>query len=200
MSFSMFSMNRGRLNPNRVRRFGGSISKTELHTDANAMSDPNGNEADATTGWTDVSLTGTGANVFDSDTWANLGITAGVGDYCIVANANDTPTDGARFYKDIGTDWSLVVGRTYLLTFNMRHVGAGIAWRGILNNTNTGATPTEIIITLLNTDTTFQSVSHYFTYTAAHTYLVFHENAGSFSGGVYLDNLSCREIFSTMGI
>ena len=37
----------------------------ELHTDANAASDPNGNEADATTGWTQTGLD-VGSNVFES--------------------------------------------------------------------------------------------------------------------------------------
>ena len=166
---------------------------SELHDDANAMSDPNSNEADATTGWSQVGLDA-GSNVFDSDTWANLSITAGTGDYTLVANANDTPTTDARFYKDIGTDWSLTAGKAYRMSFNARHVGSGGSW-GIRFTSNSGLTSnSSLVVFLASTDTTFTNYTYDFIYSTNFRYFGGKEGGPGDSGGVYIDNLSCKQI------
>ena len=92
----------------------------ELHVDANAVSDPKGNEADATTGWTEIGLNGTGANYFVSQSDETY-----KGDYAFKTSANDTPTGGCRIKK---TWTGLEIGATYRLRFAWRHLGAGVSW------------------------------------------------------------------------
>ena len=161
---------------------------SELHTDANAASDPNGNEADATTGWTQ----GAGAWVF-----ASQGGVKNVGSYAIEGSSNATPTDNARFCKDMATDFSLTAGKTYLLTFDWRHVGTATnngQWK-VGFGSGGGSTITHEVGAVEKTDTTFASVSYYFTYgISTYDYLKFVETNADFDGGVYVDNLSCKEV------
>jgi len=169
---------------------GGGLSLgSELHTDANAASDPNSNEADATTGWTSFSLDGTGANVFASQSG-----TVNVGTYAIEANANDTPTSNARIVLDIGTAYSLVSGTLYTLTFDWRHVGTGDEWSAIFNDTNNKNTPTVTIGDVISSEVTFISESYSFTYTTDYKFLVIYESAAPADGGVYVDNLSLKAV------
>lgn len=149
----------------------------ELHTSANAASDPNGNEADATTGWNPTSLTGTGANVFESQSSIK-----NTGSYALHADANDTPTNGARFSQT----FTVEAGESYLLEFYWRHVGTGGAWALEI------ASVYEDHIT--SSDTTFVKKS--VTIVAASTSLNigFEEYGSANSGGLYVDNLSLKKI------
>ena len=161
----------------------------ELHIQANAASDPNGNETDATTGWTGFGLTGTGANVFESQ-----GGTKNVGSYALHTDADDTPTNAARVVKDIQTDFPLVAGKIYLMSVDAAHIGgAGGPWI-ITFASDVGLTTNKTTIaTLENTDTTFATFTLQFTHTANHRYFGFVETDDD--GGVYVDNISCREVF-----
>lgn len=163
-------------------------SQTELHTDANAISDPNGNEADAITGWTSNGLTGTGTNVFESQ--AGIKTTGG---FAFYSDANNTPTDAARFTKRIIDDWDLINDKTYRVTFDIRHIGSGGIWRVQIGSTSSGGVQ-ESIINIGNTEITFQSISYIWTQTVDHINLVFKEQSETDNGGVYVDNLNCTQI------
>jgi hypothetical protein len=149
----------------------------ELHTEANAASDPNGNEANATTGWT-------GIGTFTSDSSVKQ-----AGDYSLklVAGAN-----GDRIYKDIETDWGLVVGKSYRLSFYARHLGSGGD-----HTIGLGAT-TSIVVEQLqvlgNTDTSFTQTVATFTHSANTKYFISRETNATNDGGVYLDAISCVEV------
>jgi hypothetical protein len=149
----------------------------ELHDDANAASDPEGNEADATTGWTPTSLSGTGSNVFESQ-----GAVKDVGSYSIHANSNDTPTNGAKFVKT----FTVEDGENYICTFRWRHVGAGGGWRSLVNAVQVDA------IASVNTD--FESGSITETASGVTMVVQFEEYSETFDGGIYMDNLSFRKI------
>jgi len=149
----------------------------ELHTDANAASDPNGNEADATTGWTPTSLTGTGSNVFESQSSV-----VNTGTYALYADCNDTPTGGARFSKT----FTVENGSNYKVTFKWRHVGVGANWNVAINSIG--------VLAITNTQTIFESFSHEFTATSTSATVQFGESNPSNDGGIYVDNLSFRKI------
>ena len=158
---------------------------SELHTEANAASDPNGNETNATTGWSG------NAAITSDETVPN------VGSYAIkmVSSAN-----GHRMSKDIGTDWSLSLDKTYRLSFDIRHTGVALNDGDIDSKFSDGeglTTNLTIVTTLLKAETTYQTISYDFTYTANHQYFGFRENTVDSDGGVYVDNLSCKEVTFT---
>ena len=159
--------------------------RTEFHCDGNAASDNCGNESGTTTGWTPVNL-GSGNSFYASTTIKSTGNSS------LAANANVNPALGERFFKDIGTDWSLITGNLYKLTFDARHHGVGATWVIILNNVNNMTSPTLTIVSLTSADTTFSSYSINFIYDSNYRYLVFGEISAN-TGGVYVDNLSITE-------
>jgi len=165
-------------------------SGREAHNDGNAASDPYGNESGTTTGFTHVGLDS--GNSF----YANPTAVA-VGSYSLCANGNEAgaPPMDTRFYKDIGTDWSLVDGGRYTISFSWRHVGAGGDWFVRLASSTNGASGQDLADMVESTDTTFVSVTYTFTYSTSYRYLVFKEHGGTNDGGVYVDNLSLREHF-----
>jgi hypothetical protein len=148
----------------------------ELHTDANAASDPNGNEADATTGWTPTGLTGTGANVFESQSSV-----VNTGSYALHANANDTPTSGAKFLKSFTVD----SGDTYLIRAAVRHVGTGGTWYFYADG--------NVVGQILTASTTFTNVELEFVASGASIDVQFIEVNGTNNGGVYADAISLRK-------
>ena len=154
----------------------------ELHTSANAASDPNSNEADATTGWTPTNLTGTGANVFESQ-----GAVKNTGSYALHSDANDTPTSGAMFHKDFTVD----AGGTYNISYYRRHIGSGGTWRMQANNGD----GLDLIDTILVGEITFTELNTNITMVSGTTLQVaFQEGSGSDDGGIYVDNLSLRKV------
>ena len=150
----------------------------ELHTDANAMSDPNSNEANATMGWTPAGLTGTGSNVFESQ-----GAVKDTGSYALHGNANDTPTSGAGFSKTFTVDASSL----YQLKFKWRHVGVGLDWGCYMDGSFRG-------INLWETYLTFREETIYFPSTDTSYIVSFREGNASNSGGCYTDNLSLKKV------
>lgn len=159
----------------------------ELNTNANAASDPNGNETDATTGFSESGLNGTGANVFESQS-----VVKNVGSYALEADCNDTPTSSARFYMDLST-LGLSNGDQVKIEFDIRHVGTGIFWDARLGSDGGLIANATQLIQVSNTDITFQTVVHEFTYSANTRYFGCRELNGLNNGGVYLDNLSIRK-------
>lgn len=149
----------------------------ELHTSANAASDPNGNEADAITGWGSSNLTGTGANVFESQASVK-----DIGSYALHSDANDTPTSNALF----SYGFTVESGETYLFKASWRHIGAGGGWRLSIDGN------TVDIIT--SSDVIFQDVELEFIASTTIINCLVQENSSSNNGGVYLDNVSLKKI------
>jgi len=150
----------------------------ELHTSANAASDPNGNEADATTGWTSTGLAGTGANIFQSQSAVK-----NVGSYALQLDADDTPTSGAMGVLAIA---GVTTGYTYRITFDWRHKGSGGDWALYING---AAQP----VTITNTETSFNSVVYEIASPSTTLNIQIRENNVGNDGGVFIDNVSVKE-------
>ncbi len=157
----------------------------ELHTDANAASI--GNEADATTGWTQGQLD-VGSNVFQSQSSEKSN-----GSYALEASSNDTPTSGARFYIDIGTDFSLISGAWYTLSASVRHIGTGDSWAMGLGATNTAVYSAWQKSHVIETaDAAFETIEFDFQYDGTYPYFICREKNVANNGGVYLDAFSVK--------
>jgi hypothetical protein len=148
----------------------------ELYTTANAASDPAGNEANATTGWTASNTT------LSSD-----GTVKSVGSYSIKSIFNSV--NNAGIYFDLRP--LLTTGKPYKLVFNTRHLGSG--GNGSVNLSSGFFGVDNPVITLTNTDTTFQSVEYPFTHSTGTSFLNARELSGTDDGGVYLDSISITE-------
>lgn len=150
----------------------------ELHTDANAVSDPNGNEVDATTGWSESGLNGTGNNVFESQESV-----VAVGNRAFRTDANDTPTVDAGINKDFTVVASNII-RTY---HQWRHIGVGGGWV----NSIEGVYSTQYIS---YEEVDWQGMAVY--YKALDTILSvrFDEYGATNDGGIYMDNFSARKV------
>ena len=148
----------------------------ELHTDANAASDPNGNEADATTGWTPTGLSGTGANVFESQSAIK-----NVGGFALHADANDTPTSAARWERT----FTVEAAATYRVSLDARHVGLGGNWIFFADG--------NTVCTIGSSDLTFVSYELEFVASGVSIDVKFQEVNGGNDGGVYADNISLRK-------
>ena len=161
----------------------------ELYTLANAASDPNGNEADAITGWSEFGLNGVGANVFESQ-----GVIKNAGSYSLHTDAEDTPTNLARIYIDIElAPFNFVDGEKGVITFDMRHIGgSGATWRAYFSNTSSGVT--NLVASVTNVVVTFQSIEYEWTHDNNHQYFLVRESGSGNNGGIYLDNISIRKI------
>lgn len=148
----------------------------ELHTDANAASDPNGNEADATTGW--VAL--------NNAVVSSVSSPVNVGSYAIEIESNTTPTQLAR----IDLSFTVETASVYRLEFDYRHIGTGFTWT---ISPNFG--PAIVITT--NSDLTYQKKVYYFTAPDTSTNIRIGEANASNNGGVYMDNLSLKKVTLT---
>lgn len=157
----------------------------ELYAFASAVSDPNGNEADLTTGWSDTALSGTGSNVFESQSSVK-----NAGSYALHSDANDTPTDGARFWVNVGA-LGLSDGDGVKIEFDLRHIGTGGQWSAVYSFNPAGNS--GIYVSITSTDNTFTSYSFEFTYDSTRQYLIFTEDSVTNNGGVYFDNLSVKK-------
>jgi hypothetical protein len=159
----------------------------ELFTLSNAAADPNGTEADATTGFTSFGLDGTGANVFESQSSVK-----NTGSYAIHCDSTDTPTSNARFYLDLeAAPFNFTNGDEGKITFSARHVGSGGDWTIILSDTGIGES--YVIVELTSSDGTFTNYEYTWTHTANHKYFSCRESSGTNDGGIYLDNLSVKK-------
>ncbi len=159
----------------------------ELHTLSNAAADPNGTEANATTGFTQVGLDA-GANEFVSQ-----GAVKSTGSYAIKADCNDTPTASARFYTDLsGAPFNLVNGNEVRISFNARHTGTGLTWNVRTSDSSGLNTNVVNVVVIAGADVTFAETIHDFTYSANTRYFGAIEGSGANTGGVYFDNLSVK--------
>ena len=150
-----------------------------------------GGETNATTGFTSVGLDGTGANKFESQV-----ATVDTGEFAIEADANDTPTVDARFWKDIQTDMSISNDDIVRLECKIRHKGSGGNWRWGLgaNNNSTGGSTAQ---TILTAETTFESKAFYWVHDADYRYFVCSEFSATDNGGIFFDNFKVQKVTFT---
>lgn len=157
----------------------------ELNTASEATSLTN--ETNATTGWTSANCDTFGS--VDTGTPQN-------GSYHIVASSNGTPTNAAKVYRDIGTEFSLQNGTRYFVLFHIKHVGSGDEWAVGLSgdNTMTGDLKTLYVDPSM---TTYMPVGFEIIYDSTRMrYLVAQEYNSPNTGGVYIDSLSIKEVNS----
>ena len=162
----------------------------ELNTLSNAIADPNGTEANATTGWSESGLNGTGANVFEPQ-----GAVKSAGSYAFHCDSTDTPTSGARIYIDLqAAPFSFTNGEGGKVTFDLRHIATGLAssdWGVYLSALDTGVD--NLVANVAVTDAAFAPFSYTWTHDANYRYLIVRENNTNQRGGAYFDNLSIKK-------
>ena len=147
----------------------------ELYSTPNAASDPAGNEADATTGWSAASSTLTSDSSIKN-----------VGDYSLKHVSTGV---AGRIRTDLNT--ILTVGKRYRLSFDTRHTGSGGVQRVNLAVSDSGST--NILIQLTNTDTTFQNIIYEFVHSSDTRWFLAREFNEDNDGGVYIDNISLKQ-------
>lgn len=159
--------------------------KTELHTDSNAISVDN--EANTTAGWTQSGL---GA----PNEFVSISVAPYNGTYCFRAQSNSNPTDGARFYKDIGTDLGLTDGDMIEIEYAVRHIGAGGEWSIRLGADNNAYDSNAItLVVVANTDTTYTVHKHYIKYSSYVSFIVGREHGSTQDGGIHFDYFSVKK-------
>lgn len=144
----------------------------ELHIDANAISDPNGNEANATTGWTGL----------NGVSFSSVASPVANGNFAFLAESNSTPSAAARIEKVFSTK----AGANYLMVWKWRHVGSGGIWANQVNGVGSNS--------INNTETSYKETSREFVGVGTTTQIRFLESNASNDGGINLDNFSLREI------
>jgi len=148
---------------------------SNLATDSNAIE----TDVNATTGWTPVSV-----DSFDVQTAiTNNSI------YAFQVNSETTKVAAARIYRSMP---ALVTGKSYALSIDARHVGIGGAWTIAIAASNSGTDIT--VATLSSTNTTWVSYKCVFTASASTAFIVAREASPANDGGLYLDNLTIREL------
>ena len=162
-----------------------SVWAEEFYVTSNAISDPNGNEINGTSGITQFGLD-VGANVFESQ-----GVVKDVGNYAIKADSNASKTTLARIYTDLSV-LSLVEGIEYTLSVRARHTGTGGTWNIGVGTVNT-APSAGTLTTLHNVYLTFITYSYNFIYSVTGLkFFVAREQGATDDGGVYIDNMSIK--------
>jgi len=143
----------------------------EIHTDANAASDPNSNEADATTGWSDIQVTLT-SDSGDPQT----------GTYALKGVADDGDTDRIEY------DFTAVVGATYKVSIWAKRGAQGTSQ--FFQNWTNIAIPQTSISSATWTEYTFFVVA---TGTAAKI-RAYAAGAGAAGDEVFVDNVSIKQV------
>jgi len=144
----------------------------EIHTQANAASDPNGNEADATTGWN-----GTGVTVTSVTTDPQTGT------YHLKGVGADGSADRMEY------DFTAVIGKKYYISFWAKRGAQGtvqkvISWEGLTPS------PDEMI-TSSWARYTYEVTA---TATAAKIRIYVAVTGGEANDEVYVDNVSIKEV------
>jgi len=145
----------------------------ELHVSANAASDPNGNEADATTGWTDEGASAIIASIADPF----------VGTYALEVTAGDTSSERMELSLTVEN------GASYRVSFNAKRGAQGnqqkvLSWAGVVSS------PSDTI------DSTSYAPFSYDVTTNATTIIIriYACDNGSIGDSVIADNVSVRKI------
>ncbi|RLD38533.1 MAG: hypothetical protein DRI83_02435 [Bacteroidetes bacterium] len=143
----------------------------ELHVGPNAASDPNGNEADATTDWVEASAL-----------FTSVSSPVSVGSKALCIESNTTPAANAR----TGISIAVVDTKFYKLSLDWRHVGVGGDWNLTLESVVVG--------TLGSADVAYTSLVAYMKAADLLATIRFIENNAENDGGVYFDNISFKEL------
>ena len=158
----------------------------ELFTYSNAAADPNGTEANATTGFTPYGHAG--------NVWQSQSGVVNVGSYAIEFDAMGSPLSSVGFSLDLeSAPFNFTNGKLGRLLFDWRQKGVGATtgqwdcWFG-----SYAGDQQEQAGTVQKTDTTFASVEKIWTHDANHRYLMWREFNPDNDGGIYLDNVSIR--------
>ncbi len=144
----------------------------ELHTSANAASDPNGNEANATTGWAAA----------NNAVLTSVGSPVSVGSFAMSIESNTTPTSQANAREDFTVDNVSV----YRISFDVRHNGVGNNWAFFVEGVNKK--------TIALADVTYEEFVYYLTTSDTNLTTTFQETSGANDGGVYFDNFSLKKV------
>lgn len=140
-----------------------------------------GDDTDATTG-----ISSSGLDVLQSQSATTNGSS-----FAIEASTNVSPSAGARVSVDLFS--TLTPGKLYQVSVDVRHVGSGGQWLTLVGSTNSAASGTQLC-QINSNDTEFSTYTAVFHHTSATRYFVSREISGTNDGGVFLDNLSFREI------
>jgi len=149
----------------------------ELHTDANAASDPNGNEADATTGWEATGLSAPNEFISQSEV-------KNTGSFAFKVNSTPNPTSGANILKNFSTE----VGGIYRSAASVRHIGVGEGYWGYRWD---GKGAHSLIY---SEQTDFIHIAAYLKGTGVSTQMKVLELGVTNDGGLYVDNISVRKV------
>lgn len=153
----------------------------ELFTFANAAADPNGTEANATTGLT----VGSGAIA------TSVGSPVSVGNYAINIESNTSPTVNARGFFDMeAAPFNIKNGDEVKLILSSRHIGVGGNWS--INLAATAFGINNPIKTVFTANQTYDEEEVVYTHDANRRYLNFREQSGSNDGGLLFDNCSVK--------
>ena len=110
-------------------------------------------------------------------------------------------TDGVTI--DLTSDIDLTVGSVYKVSVDARHIGSG-GLQSIRLAEDSGVSTTGEtleIIDISNSMTTFVTYTAYFIHSDSTTrYFGAREGSGTDDGGLYLDNLSVRQVNGNAGI
>ncbi|MCK5613274.1 LamG domain-containing protein [Candidatus Pacearchaeota archaeon] len=166
-------------------------SQNELNTQSDATADNGGTEADSIGNWTSVGLTGTGANVFESQSSV-----VETGSYALHADANDTPTSQALCRINMESRYGVVAGKQYRLKFKWRHTGvAATDGRWDVGFDESGGAGIDLVIDSISVgDIAFGQVEIDFIYDGVMSFLIFKEQNGDNDGGIYIDDLSIKQL------
>jgi hypothetical protein len=151
---------------------------TESYSRSNAAADPNGSEANATTGF-----------VAGNATLSSDSIIYYAGSYSVQFEA-DGVNDASRIYENLS--FVLSDGDKCKISFYVRHDGTGTNNGDVaigLSDQN-WTTATYLFDTLVKTDTSFSKYTLNFTYSLDYRYFVIRESNADNDGGAYIDNIS----------
>tara|TARA_X000001382_G_scaffold122272_1_gene105125 strand:+ start:620 stop:1387 length:768 start_codon:yes stop_codon:yes gene_type:complete len=165
-----------------LRKFKQTMTKTgantELHTSANAASLTN--EANNTTGWTDVDTT-----IASSTTGAYKGT------YGIVATCN---ADNDRGYIDMTGTVGCVVDRFYKISFYAKHSGTGGDIMIKFASDTALSADVVAVVNLNKSDTEWKKYELILKCTTANRYFGIMENNSTVDGVAYFDAFSVKEV------
>ncbi len=131
--------------------------------------------------------------------WVNSGSVATFESQSAVTNGspfafhfadNVTPVSANRGSLALEAIYGLVTGIPYILSVDLRHDGTGDIWQGNLGSSNGGTE--NLIVSLSNSDTTFQRYTINFVHGATTKFINFRERGAANTGGLYIDNLSLK--------
>ena len=163
---------------------GSPVIGDELNIDSNPTSITNESDDVSNSGW------------YDAHSAVLESVIVSDGSYALkfVASAS-----GHRSYVDFdgsspSSNFDLTSGNLYLLSIDLRHTGTGGDIRVAFDDSNGLSTPTETLVTLTSSDTTFNTYTTIFTYSSNYRYFGVKEFNDNNDGGCYIDKFSVKQL------